>query len=477
MADYSGLGQALASAGVTYVRGMQEREALQRRRAEDQLAAETAQAKIAAGVPQQEAQAALQASQEVMMKATAEDTYRAFRGYNATGRVDFLNDGLRSNPQMQQMFGVSRVDILDPRQDARLIIENGMNPNSFLEDAPDYPQFGRRYLKATLPDGSTTIADMKAEMEATGYTRRLYGEDLALYKELMGLRKDTKNTSMQSDIQYMTGIRRQADPNVTEGEVAEELWGARISGTTPGKAAAAEEAIQEFTTSGLMDIPVHEYDNRQLSQAYAFVDRYEALSGRKPPNELMEDLRLIRTLTMFGGKVAADLSPRATGALDRLVGGVEKYTSNVPDSVRRKVQSAYTAYRNVMLRLTSGAAVTDGEAARFQQEFGDLNQRYAAVVPAFAVQLEKLKSMYEGAVASLHPAQVHLYMGMSRAQIEQAIGDINFALDVLERNKGDATEANIQRDLNVGRGGSGGTTGGSSGTSLADRIKQRKGIQ
>ena len=153
-----GLEKGIQNAYQITRQGMQDRMAIQKMAEESQARQMTMSTQE---LQMQQMRLQLEALQQDKLKRTAYDATNAFF---EDGNYRHLNNALQSNPDLKQLFmGVTRVDPLDMNNEAdkRMFEEiGGVNYGS--------PEARKRYVKATMPDGSTMVADMFALAKGNG---------------------------------------------------------------------------------------------------------------------------------------------------------------------------------------------------------------------------------------------------------------------------------------------------------------------
>ena len=443
-----GLAQVLqvgASAGASFVEGKKNREAVQRKAAEDKLARQTTEAKIDQGIPQQEAEKAQQANEDILNRFALDDTSTAFKKYTQDfgnpNRFRHLKQVLKNNPRVQQIFGAMDVSALDITNDRALIQQHGLDIEDFT--GPLAANYQQRFIKSHNLDGSYSIADVYAEMQAGGHLNRMTAEEYDQAKKRFDLTPKGGDTAFNRNARLMAKAR-----GISMDEQLSRMADTQESGVVVGKQNMAEKSEQEYIDSGFLNTPFNELSMAEQMRASQIVRRIEQTGGKKLTNAAKDDLRQIKKLVQLGEQFTDNMSPEATGAFDRLVGGVSKYTSLVPEEQKHMAQNAYLSYRNVMLKYMSGAAVTVPEANRFREAFGSLNQRYPAVITQFKASLVALQEDLMSVTSTESPIMAHFYAGTSMDTLNDAIYDINEQLEFINNlPPGKQTEVEIQKGI------------------------------
>ena len=138
----------------------------------------------------------------------------------------------------------------------------------------------------------------------------------------------------------------------------------------------------------------------------------------------------IRDLTTLGDVAGREITDAEAGPIDSLIRDVKKYVSN--DIKGTRGTAAYNAFRNTMLRALSGAAVSDGEAKRFNKAVGSLAEQKGPLLVKLGVQLgelkDKLSSIYD--MNDEYVAKYRLNMDMD--QLAAAMGAIDERIEMME---------------------------------------------
>ena len=447
------LAEGLAGAGAAYVQGKEQRSAIQRKAAEDKLATRKTQAQLDSGMPEQEIEVLKQQNQNLLDKFAMDDTSTAIKRYNLDAgnpkRFNHLNSVLSTNKQVQDLMQATEVAAIDLTNDQALLRENGLKVEDFTT-GPNADAFNHRFVKSRHLDGTWGIADTFAEAQVSGVLNRMTADE---YEQ--AVRKNDVSGTGEGLTAFQKNVRAVAEATGRpESEIYTEKHAASISGVTGGKQIEAEKAEQEYMDSGFLAKSITDLSQEEQIRASQIVRRIEEFGGKGLSNTAKEDLRQVKKLVSLGAQFTDKMSPAATGAFDRLQGGVGKYTSLVPEVDKHLAQAAYLAYRNVMLKYMSGAAVTTPEANRFIEAFGSLNQRYTPVITQFKSSLARLRDDLMAITETESPIMTHYYVGASLDTVKDSIYDINQQLEFIEglEKKGQLSEENIQKGLDKGRG-------------------------
>jgi hypothetical protein len=439
MAGLAGLGKALqagAAGTAAYQQAKEDRQAFQRKAAEDKLATSRATEMNKPDVVQEEV-AALRAQNKSLIGAQAKaDSYKAFGSYQADSNVRHLNTALK-NPAIKEAWGgVVSINKVDPTADTELLLKQGYDPGMFTDESVDKNALSHRLVKAMYPDGTSEIKDMQQLYVGSGYARSLDDSELENMLTRSQIQKNLREnqgvpSTAEKTSKYYAG---QGAEGGSESSVAQKMFQKDIAGVTPGKleiANQAEGTLEE--TFGGKFFETNFTDRTNRIKASKAIREIEQAGGEGLAAADKADVKDINVLIASGKAVAEELTPEATGILDNFTSNIEKYMEDehVESTAGR---AAYNAYRNALLRAFGGTAMSDAEVQNFNAAFGTLAQKYPAVISQFKQAITQTKAKLDTVAKLNNPYLAHYYLGTSQDDLDIILSRLDKNMEMIQRH-------------------------------------------
>lgn len=237
-----GITQGLANVQ-TYQRERPVRDA---RNAQAQLVQARANADLAAGVPQLEADKQVTELQNqvksMQMQSLKQDTFSAFDRYSADGDTKHLNTFLqqaKANPAGQALYAdIVRIDPVQPNQFTKAQLgQMGVdNPDEYLA----HPELAKSKVIGTSTDGTQKLIDINKVYQATGYTE--YMSEKQLKQLHLRAQIDATLNGPQSAESSLIG-RIAKEQGISLTEAAAQFYKMKKPGGTGKGSGSAQERI------------------------------------------------------------------------------------------------------------------------------------------------------------------------------------------------------------------------------------------
>ena len=428
-----GLAEALSTGLSAYQTTRANRTAVQRQAAEDEAATAKAKASSDPELLQQEIDVLKAQNQTSLNQAAKRETYDSLRAYNADSNVKHLNRMMKNNPVLKDIYAnITNVSKLDLTQDQNLLAKHGFDQEMLADENLDNEALLHRIVKITRPDGTIELADIQQLMISTGYASQVDQEELDRLLSRSQVQKNLRQgvgtpSTLEKKARYASEILGKS-----EEETARALYQKEVSGVTPGKlqlADQAEVALEDTFSKKFFDTDFT--DRKNKVRATKHIRMLEQAGGAKLTPADKAGLKDINVLLASAGTVAEELTPEATGIIDNFTSNVLKYFSdeNVDETIGR---SAYSAYRNALLRSFGGTAMSESEVKNFEASFGTLAQKYPAVITQFQQALEQTKAKLSTIAQLNNPYLAHYYLGTSQDEIDIILARLDENLDRIQ---------------------------------------------
>lgn len=460
---YAGLTQGLSNVA-EYERERPARELrmeeakLRQKRSEQQFQQQQAMAPIQqsrAELQLEQLQGQLKQEKRARLK---NETYSAFRQYNADGDARHLNNFLQSAKQMGDPTW-SHWARFDPMTRTPQI--EAMLGQAGVKDIDEYfsrPDLVQSKVLATDTNGQQTLLDMNKLQQGTGYTQQMTADELKQAREraaidqlIMG--EQSAETNLVHRIAEEEGISvlkayelvkgaKGATGGSTVERVARKLMGddpelsfsqalqkaARLQASPSG----AEKDIE--ITKGIRD-QLHSLsasgsfydadltDPKTREKAGELIVDLEKATGRKLTGETKRVARQLRSLLKLGGKAGEKLTSDETGILDNMMHRVKKYFSDNIEGTEGT--AAYSAMRNIQRNALMGATLTASELKEFDKAAGTLGMQLGPVLAHMKTSMEDMREQLQTVVDFEDPMAAKYYLGTSMEQAEAAIDAID----------------------------------------------------
>lgn len=423
--------------------GMQDRMAIQKMAEESQARQMTMSTQE---LQMQQMQMQLKQLKEDKLKRTAYDATNAFF---EDGNYRHLNNALQSDPELKSLFmGVTRVDPLDMNNNEDIRQFQALGGEVY-----DSPETRKRYVKATMPDGSTMVADMFALAKGNGTWKTWNDTKLderekeakiaemkakATYYEGKGIGGTGEKTAMQKNAEYLDNI----DPT---GKLKTDFL-SKETGWAPTTTTKELNEVDKARASVLKENPkffetVYQPGTDEYRKMEPNIQKIEKNLGIKltsADKKEMADIKRIITL----GDVSKGLTPEDTGMIDNLVGNIKKYVS---DDAPSEAKNAYSQMMTTIRNGLYGATLPAAEMASFTQAFGSLYQQDKAVKSALKTSLEATKAKMEVFSDVGDEAVTHFRYGADAAKLNKIIDNLDAMIATVDGKQG--SKGNIKPNI------------------------------
>tara|TARA_R110000824_G_C15233132_1_gene679097 strand:+ start:13421 stop:15070 length:1650 start_codon:yes stop_codon:yes gene_type:complete len=385
------------------------------------------------------------------------ETYGAFKQYNADGDTRHLNNFLKSAKQMGDPTWShwSRFDAMTrtPQTEAMLGQAGVTDIDAYFSD----PNLVRSKVLATDANGEQSLLDMNKLQQGTGFTQHMTTEELQQAREraavdqlMMGAQ--SAETSIIHEIAKEEGISlleankrykaakgnggstvervaqklRDENPDMTFEESLKQAARAQAAPSGAEKDIEVTKGIREqlhgLSGSGsFYDADLNDPKTRE--KAGELIVDLEKATGRKLTGETKKAARQMRSLLRLGSVAGAELTDDETGIIDNVFHRVKKYFSDNIEGTAGT--TAYNAMRNVQRNALMGATLTKAELKAFDQAAGTLGQQLGPVLAAMKTSMQDVKEQLQTIVDFEDPMAAKYYLGTSMEQAEMAIDAID----------------------------------------------------
>lgn len=421
--------------------GMQDRMTIQKMAEESQARQMTMSTQE---LQMQQMQMQLKQLKEDKLKRTAYDATNAFF---EDGNYRHLNNALQSDPELKSLFmGVTRVDPLDMNNNEDIRQFQALGGEVY-----DSKETRKRYVKATMPDGSTMVADMFALAKGNGTWKTWNDTKLderekeakiaemkakATYYEGKGIGGTGEKTAMQKNADYLEKI----DPALKEDYLKKETGWAPTTTTKElnevdkARASVLKENPKFFET--VYQPGTDEY--RKMEPNIQKIEKNLGIKLTSADKKEMADIKRIITL----GDVSKGLTPEDTGIIDNLVGNIKKYVS---DDAPSEAKNAYSQMMTTIRNGLYGATLPAAEMTSFTQAFGSLYQQDKAVKSALKTSLEATKAKMEVFSDVGDEAVTHFRYGADAAKLNKIIDNLDAMIATVDGKQG--SKGNIKPNI------------------------------
>jgi len=470
---YAGVTQGLASVG-DYMRNTPEREA---RMAEAKLRRERSKIELDEFVeqgPNRAAEADLKLAKmegelyNMRTEALRNDTFNAFRAYNADKQPRHLNNFLKaakSNPAGANMWGnwVRFDEVQRNQENEALLGQAGYTPemiDRYFED----PSIADLVI-GTDAQGRNSLINMNKLKVATGYARHANQQELADMK-LQAQINSLNAGEMSADTNAINKLwedEKRYNPDMPYKEAVQQYYDMKNSQRRTGSTVEREadrlqqdnpgmdrttalhkaKTTLEGRTSSMKDVDAAQGIRDQLNNLNPEGDFYdldlsdpkmrqragehivalEQLTGKKPTNEEKRVARQLRSLAKFSTTASAELTEDETGILDSMFHDVRKYFSDNVEGMAGT--TAYHSFRNVMRNALMGATLTKSELQAFDQAAGTLGQQLGPVLAALKTSMSDVQTQMRSLTRDMDPMAAKYYLGSDLEQAEIAMDAID----------------------------------------------------
>jgi hypothetical protein len=418
------------------------------------------------------------------------DTYQAFRLFNADGDTRHMNNFLASakkNPKGQKMWGgYAR---FDPVTEENRDLLNAANIEDPIEDLKG------NFVIATGTNGEQQLVRMDKLQASTGYTSMMTQQELKDAQQratianlitgprsadttlIRDIAKENKISLAEATKIFNESKRRQGgsaleriaanirsnNPQMSEEESLVQAKQVMSSGSASEREArelATEENIpykealdrvnrrkertsprkqldEASDTRARLDklgdksfFDVDLTDDAARRKAGPLIVELEKLTGREPTTEDKRVARQIRDLTALGNTAGTDITAEETGIIDRIFKNVKKYVS---DDVTGgdKAAAAYEAFRNVFRHDLYGASLTATENKKFEAAMGNLGQQAGPVLAQLNEAMGSLKNQLQAVYDTNDEHIAYYYFGRSLDDLDRAIERIDERIETV----------------------------------------------
>ncbi len=377
-----------------------------------------------------ERQEALDAqSRALTAKVSKQEAFEAFRMYMHTSNPKHLTELVKKNPQVANaMGGYTSIQPLDYAMDHNLLTAQGLTADQFSSF---------RHLKGIQPDGSEELVDIQHLFAGSGFLNTITNEQLdTLIKKKKLFETDgdssTKPGGFEKEARFIAETTDQDIADVTSA-----LYQEKLAGNLPGKIEYGREQTQRlFEVFGgeenYFNTDFQDTKNRTMASSYiAAIERaYDAKLSAAD----RADIKDLNSLITMAQLTEDTLTPEVSGTLDTVLRTAKEYVSNSVKEVDNvQAQSAYAAFRNTVRHALFGSALTDGEIKAFNEAFGNLRQKYPAVVTQFKTALEQTKSKLQTVYDLNDPVLAKYYLGKSTEDIATIIRSIDERIELIRQ--------------------------------------------
>lgn len=359
----------------------------------------------------QQAYAAMNSGKPDIAKAVIEKNIASFKaqGLDTTELGEMRDIMEKDDKTAHGLLGLITPYLMGPKEFAKN--SEAMNPappkkqsayGKWCADSnldPTSPECKKKYkeFKMSVDDASTTrirnYNKMKAEHDAKGEP----------FKSFEQYNKE------QDDIKLM-GMGRKD-----------------VRGTQANTRALA--SYLNVKPSELSSINVDNLTPEQNNKFREVVEDREMVLKNKMSDSVKKKMNEVGRLVFSAKQVSGAISENDTGMLDSLLQNVNQYLGLGDDVVRSmKVRGSYNDFRNSMLKIMSGAAVSTSEADRFTQGFGALYQSDKTAATKFRTQLMGLEAELRTIKNAYDPVAFNYRYGNLHRGVKNAIGKMTEAI-------------------------------------------------
>lgn len=217
-------------------------------------------------------------------------------------------------------------------------------------------------------------------------------------------------------------------------EAFEAVTSRREQTSTMKNAGAARElrsTIDEIAGGDLFKLDMSDTNNRRKVQPY--IAELEQISGREMSTEDKRVARDLRNLHALGATAGSELSEQETGLIDRFLGGIKKYTSDLGG---KKGVAAYETFRNIFRNSLYGASLTNAEISNFDNAAGTLGQQLGPVLQQMQVQMESVRNQMQAIYDMNDEYVAYYYLGADLDTLDATIAAMDERIALVRERAG-----------------------------------------
>jgi hypothetical protein len=365
------------------------------------------------------------------------DTYNSldayFEDYN-TRHLNNLIKKAKQNPFAPEVFkDVVRVDPINV-QDPKMLQQLGVSPEELQQlDALDgktdgqydMDKISKRFVVATMPDGSQQLRDTVMFSTITGYADYARNRQLGELKSLADIRKANKpgsdnSTYTMRDAAHYAKLRQAIESGTaTPQQKAEYDWFQQEQGgTAVAKGMNTEDALDTWYTQGFDNLQFEEL--RRNREAGALVRQIEQTADLKESDR--KDLKLaFRQLNTL--RSAQMIDPDSMGLIDKIVTGIKNKFSD--DAEGKRAAAAYGDLINSVRNDQFGSALTDKEIEAFNAAYGSRSDQMSKVLAGLRAMTENVKANLESVIRLNNDAVTKYRTGYSVQDVENILDNLD----------------------------------------------------
>jgi hypothetical protein len=436
----------------------------------------------------------LEQQRQVMYESNKQKSFRAWERFDQDGDFRHINTMIADlNKSGSKIYAnVARVDPITA-MDIPELEKLGVDVNFATGQIIGDPVLGRTFVKVTQIDGTVSYRNMDVIKGLSGYNDYASAKELARQEEALireqlmalGYKGDQlsldayrrakaempPNRSLQ-DQEFQDAITKHYDElkkleryrapySGSRGGfgTGEERYAIRyveeVLGLQPGDPGYDEAVLQaqddysddrrrpalmrklenvdtvedELLETGFLDMDISRMSETERAQFERKIRRIEQAGGAELTIGQKKELSQIRQLASLG-ELSSDLTDDQVGIIDRMLRTVKKYVSDDPADIDK--ESAYLAFRNVLIRAFAGSQQSAHENTRFIEAAGSLKQQRGPVLAQLRTQMEAVKDAYESIVELNNPFVIKWRTGQTAEKLYDAIEALDDRIKMIE---------------------------------------------
>lgn len=182
-----------------------------------------------------------------------------------------------------------------------------------------------------------------------------------------------------------------------------------------------------ITMDDLQNGDLSKLSSSQKSQLGHTVGAIEQVQRDRMPDWAKKEAVKLSQVVYSAGEISKLISTKDSGLLDNAFNQVNNFLGLGDDTelIRKSMlQSSYALYRNYMLKILSGTAVSASEGSRFTQGFGDLWHSDKVVASKAYQNMASLKARLQTLKDSYNPIVFNYRYGSLLRNVDTAIGNM-----------------------------------------------------
>lgn len=328
-------------------------------------------------------------------------TFSAFRAYDESGNIKYLNKALQDNPKLKEVHQSIRLDKLNLTEDTPLIEQAKLNRGINIDESNL-----NRYLKSYDAEGNVSLIDLRGVKASAGYLEDRERFELEKQKAL----RQVTPFEITTD-QYYGDLKTKVEEGTATRKEYNTYYHSilRRSGVGSAKAEKIGLDVTELQNKGI-DLSSPDFNLDALSDK----DKREADILIKTLEETKAGTKLVNNIaSKLGTGLGAvkstalkltDLATKKDVTSDVVTKTVEGIKSYLPEGIRdisqedlnnAEFRQAFLSSASVFLKLQSGLTVSDAEARRFEQSFGTLSKNIKVNMTGLKIKLDEVIGDYE----------------------------------------------------------------------------------